>query len=245
MTTSHAFPVLGCPACNAPLAGAASCPACGLRLVGPDAQLLWEPYRRLAPLLVERDLLLGRLRGAAGPMERRDRPARRCPGRWGGRDPPARATRADRPGLRRTASWGRWPAAGLCGAGLAAWSYGRLGPAARCGALVAAAGASVAASWVAARRGHGQGARRRSWLRRSVRRRLRRRPAPRARPSLRRTRTRSAGGPNTAGTRRQTPPRPSGLGSPRPSRPRCSSRYLIRPAAPDGCSCCYRSARPF
>lgn len=126
-----------------------------------------------------------------------------------------------------------------------AWSYGRLGPAARCGALVAAAGASVAASWVAARRGHGQGARRRSWLRRSVRRRLRRRPAPRARPSLRRTRTRSAGGPNTAGTRRQTPPRPSGLGSPRSSRPRCSSRYLIRPAAPDGCSCCYRSARPF
>ncbi len=65
MTTSHAFPVSGCPACNAPLSGAATCPACGLRLVGPDAQMLWELDRRLAPLLVERDLLLGRLRGAA------------------------------------------------------------------------------------------------------------------------------------------------------------------------------------
>jgi len=33
--------------------------------------------------------------------------------------------------------------------------------------------------------------------------------------------------------------------SSRSSRPRCSSRFLIPPAAPDGCSCCYRSARPF
>jgi len=154
MTTSHAFPVLGCPACNAPLSGAASCPACGLRLVGPDAQLLWELDRRLAPLLVERDLLLGRLRGAAGPY---------------GTTGPAGATVSGALGRTRPAGPGdpRGPARSakdlLLGAGglllafaalvFAAWSYGRLGPAARCGALVAAAGASVAASWVAARRG--------------------------------------------------------------------------------------------
>lgn len=58
-----------CPGCSAPLPGIGSCPACGLRLRGPDAARLWEvdtellrlDASRLA-LLAERDTLLAALR---------------------------------------------------------------------------------------------------------------------------------------------------------------------------------------
>lgn len=58
-----------CPGCSAPLPGIGSCPACGLRLRGPEAARLWEvdtellrlDASRLA-LLAERDTLLAALR---------------------------------------------------------------------------------------------------------------------------------------------------------------------------------------
>ncbi|MGB8651648.1 MAG: hypothetical protein WCD35_13425, partial [Mycobacteriales bacterium] len=51
-------PVLHCPDCGAPLAGAAACAACGLPLTGPTAGRLWQVDQRLATLDTERDRLL-------------------------------------------------------------------------------------------------------------------------------------------------------------------------------------------
>lgn len=65
-----------CPGCSAPLPGTGSCPACGLRLRGPEAARLWEVDSELLRLdqhrrglLAERETLLAALRAepAAGP----------------------------------------------------------------------------------------------------------------------------------------------------------------------------------
>ena len=63
-----------CPSCSAPLSAPPACAACGLLLVGPLAQRLWEVDQRLAVvgpertrLLAERQSLLSRLRGAPDP----------------------------------------------------------------------------------------------------------------------------------------------------------------------------------
>ncbi|HWG94689.1 MAG TPA: hypothetical protein VNU66_10740 [Mycobacteriales bacterium] len=70
MTTTA--PPVACPACAAPLTGAAACTSCALPLTGPDAVRLWEVDVELArleaargPLLAERRALLARLRGLA------------------------------------------------------------------------------------------------------------------------------------------------------------------------------------
>ncbi|MCW2680463.1 MAG: hypothetical protein JWM62_1864, partial [Frankiales bacterium] len=59
-----------CPQCTALLPGTGGCPACGLRLTGPDAARLWEVDTALhrldaerVPLLAERSALLAALRG--------------------------------------------------------------------------------------------------------------------------------------------------------------------------------------
>lgn len=58
-----------CPGCSAPLPGIGSCPACGLRLRGPEAARLWEVDTELLRLdaarrglLAERDTLVAALR---------------------------------------------------------------------------------------------------------------------------------------------------------------------------------------
>ncbi len=61
-----------CPSCGHPFpAGAPACPACGVRLVGADAQRLWEVDQQLAALGRERATLLAALRtplvGTAAP----------------------------------------------------------------------------------------------------------------------------------------------------------------------------------
>ncbi|TAL26295.1 MAG: hypothetical protein EPN99_00450, partial [Frankiales bacterium] len=65
-----------CPGCSAPLPGTGSCPACGLRLRGPEAARLWEVDSELLRLnqhrrrlLAERETLLAALRAepAVGP----------------------------------------------------------------------------------------------------------------------------------------------------------------------------------
>lgn len=55
-----AFP---CPGCEHPLPDrATACPVCGVRLVGADAQRLWQVDQQLAALTLERGALLTRLR---------------------------------------------------------------------------------------------------------------------------------------------------------------------------------------
>jgi hypothetical protein len=61
-----------CPDCRAPLTGASTCPACGLRLTGPEALRLWEVDQSLTALeahrsdvLAERAHLLAALRPGA------------------------------------------------------------------------------------------------------------------------------------------------------------------------------------
>ncbi|CAM3624701.1 hypothetical protein NOMA109596_04055 [Nocardioides marinus] len=52
-----------CPACRAPFApGAAACPACGIRLVGPDAVRLWQVDQQIAALRAEAAGLLESMR---------------------------------------------------------------------------------------------------------------------------------------------------------------------------------------
>ena len=70
-------PPLPCPDCSAPLTGGPTCPACGLRLVGPEALRLWEVDQELASLgsrrthlLAERTALLSRLRVHAATSSR-------------------------------------------------------------------------------------------------------------------------------------------------------------------------------
>ena len=54
---------LACPACSAPFSsGAAACPACGIRLVGPDAMRLWEVDQQIAALRREAAGLLESMR---------------------------------------------------------------------------------------------------------------------------------------------------------------------------------------
>ncbi len=56
-------PDLACPACSAPFTpGAAACPACGIRLVGPDARRLWEVDQQIAALRREAAGLLESMR---------------------------------------------------------------------------------------------------------------------------------------------------------------------------------------
>ena len=56
-------PDLACPACSAPFTpGAAACPACGIRLVGPDAMRLWEVDQQIAALRAEAAGLLESMR---------------------------------------------------------------------------------------------------------------------------------------------------------------------------------------
>jgi hypothetical protein len=50
---------LACPSCAAPLPGGPRCPACGLRLVGADAQRLWHVDQELLALDGRRAALLG------------------------------------------------------------------------------------------------------------------------------------------------------------------------------------------
>lgn len=57
-----------CPDCRQPLPDRASaCPACGVRLVGPAAQRLWQVDQQLAALANERTTLLTQLRAPAAP----------------------------------------------------------------------------------------------------------------------------------------------------------------------------------
>ncbi len=57
-----------CPDCSAPLpAGARACPACGISLVGPAAERLWQVDQQLAALAAERGPLLARLRAGEPP----------------------------------------------------------------------------------------------------------------------------------------------------------------------------------
>src|SRR5690349_5015180 len=70
-------PPLPCPDCAAPLTGAPTCLACGLRLIGPEAVRLWEVDVALAgletrrgELLTERRTLRALLRpGGAAPAQ--------------------------------------------------------------------------------------------------------------------------------------------------------------------------------
>ncbi len=88
-------PDLACPACSAPFSsGAAACPACGIRLVGPDAMRLWEVDQQIAALRRE----------AAGLLESMRSPLPAAPG---GLPAPAHGT-----------SQPRGRAAGLTGQGL-------------------------------------------------------------------------------------------------------------------------------
>src|SRR4051812_4089816 len=64
--------LLPCPDCRSPLTGGPTCPACGLRLTGPEAVRLWEVDEALGgletrrgELLAERIGLLARLRPVA------------------------------------------------------------------------------------------------------------------------------------------------------------------------------------
>ncbi|MGN6299634.1 MAG: SCO7613 C-terminal domain-containing membrane protein [Angustibacter sp.] len=71
-----------CPDCGRPLpAQAPSCPACGVRLVGPDAQRLWQVDQQLATLSRERTALLTQLRAPAPAPEARMTAAGRPPHR--------------------------------------------------------------------------------------------------------------------------------------------------------------------
>ncbi len=124
---------VGCPRCSAPLTAAPACPACGLRLVGPDAQRLWELDQQLAPVLAERAALLARL----------------------GADPDSTGSAAP-PVRRRTVQDVLLATGGLllalAAVVFAAWSYGRLGPEGRVVALVLVAGLSAGAAPLATRR---------------------------------------------------------------------------------------------
>ena len=56
-------PEVLCPACRAPFApGAAACPACGIRLVGPDAVRLWQVDQQITALRAEAAGLLESMR---------------------------------------------------------------------------------------------------------------------------------------------------------------------------------------
>ncbi|HWH28453.1 MAG TPA: hypothetical protein VNU26_05745, partial [Mycobacteriales bacterium] len=148
---------LACPSCAAALTGAPRCTSCGVTLVGPDAQRLWQVDQRLAALgreqaalAHERTALLTRLAAAPGAATEPEG-ARQIPAERRGLVPPAGAGETRPSGVQNTLLAMGGLLLALAATVFAAVTYSRTGVAGRALLLLVCTVAAVAVT-VAARR---------------------------------------------------------------------------------------------